>query len=177
MALDYEQDIRIDADALDLEWLDQPRLMLRYSKELAKAEREQNRLKEKLAVTEAQLDRDVRLTPGDYIPMDPKTGTPKFKITEAVVRGCVIQDDDYKEVHEELIQAQFEVKVLKGAVDAIQQRKDALQDLVRLHGQNYFAGPKVPRDLAKEVASRETQQAYNRKKSNEAVSRKRRRNN
>jgi len=27
------------------------------------------------------------------------------------------------------------------------QRKDALENLVRLHGQQYFAGPKMPRDV------------------------------
>ena len=37
---------------------------------------------------------------------------------------------------------------------AFEQRKDALENLVRLHGQQYFAGPKIPRDLPSEMEKR-----------------------
>jgi hypothetical protein len=37
-------------------------------------------------------------------------------------------------------------------------RKAALENLVQLHGQNYFAGPKVPRNLSKERDEKEERQ-------------------
>ena len=45
----------------------------------------------------------------------------------------------------------------QGAVYAFEQRKTSLENLVRLHGQQYFAGPKMPRDLRKEVDRRAQQ--------------------
>ena len=38
--LNPEQDLKIDAEALDLEWLGQPNLFYRYSEALAKARKE-----------------------------------------------------------------------------------------------------------------------------------------
>jgi hypothetical protein len=32
----------------------------------------------------------------------------------------------------------------------MEQRKDALENMVRLHGQQYFAGPRIPRNLTEE---------------------------
>lgn len=162
MELDYERDLYIDESALDVEWLDQPMLMMRYSKELSKAEREVARLKEKQAVVKAEFDRDIRLVPESF--------DVKGKITEAVVSNTILFQKEYKEVTTELIEAQYELSMLKGAVNAIHQRKDALQDLVRLHGQRYFAGPSVPRDITHEV-----KQQHEKKVSNSAVKIRRRR--
>ena len=156
MELDYERDLYIDESALDVEWLGQASLMFRYSKELAKAEREIARLKEKQAVVKAELDRDIRLVPEDF--------DIKVKVTEAVVSNTILFQEEYKTITNELIEAQYEVSMIKGAVNAIHQRKDALQDLVRLHGQRYFAGPSVPRDLSHEV-----RQQHEKAVSNKAV--------
>jgi hypothetical protein len=52
----------------------------------------------------------------------------------------------------------YEAEVLQGAVNAVDHRKDALENLVRLHGLQYFAGPKVPRNLSEEREYREEQQ-------------------
>jgi hypothetical protein len=142
--LEYERDLCIDESALDVEWINQPTLMFKYSRELAKAEKEVSRLKEKISVERARLDKDIRSNPVKY-----KVGD--IKITEAVVSNAIVTNKDFQELTKDLIEAQYEVNMVKGAVDAVKQRKDALQDLVRLHGQQYFAGPTVPRDLSAEV--------------------------
>lgn len=151
--MDYEKDMYIDESALDVEWLGQPTLMMRYSRALAKAEKEVSRLKEKIKVTAAVLDKDIRSNPGQY-KID-------VKLTEAVVNNAIIIQDEYQELQEELIDAQYEVNMLKGAVESIKERKDALQDLVRLHGQQYFAGPSVPRDISFEAKQRFEKQTSN----------------
>jgi hypothetical protein len=43
----------------------------------------------------------------------------------------------------------------QAAVNAFEQRKSALENLVRLFGQSYFAGPKMPRDLHWEKEEKE----------------------
>lgn len=144
MELQYEQDLFIDESALDVECLNQPLLMRRYTKELSIAEKEVARLKEQIDVEQAKLDRDIRNDPKKYNLGD-------FKITEAVVEGVIKTDKRMQEFRSQLIDALYEVNMLKGAVDSVRQRKDMLQELVKLHGQNYFAGPSVPRDLTHEV--------------------------
>jgi hypothetical protein len=151
--LDYERDLFIDESALDVEWLNQPLLMMRYSKQLAKAEKEVSRLKEKQRVVFATTDKDVRTNPGDY--------KISVKLTEEVVKNAVLSSDEYQDISAELIEAQYEYNMLKAAVESIKQRKDALQDLVRLHGQQYFAGPSIPRDLSHEAKQRHDKEVSN----------------
>lgn len=155
MELNYEQDLKIDETALDIECLDQAILMMRYSKELARAEKRVSNIKEELSVERAELDKDIRSNPDTF-------GIEK--ITESAINNCIILQDDYKAIQKKLIDAQYEAKMIKGAVDAVQQRKDMLQELVKLHGQRYFAGPKVERDLSGEVAKK-----HSRSQSNQAI--------
>lgn len=150
----YENDMYIDDSALDVECLDQPAMMMRYTAQLARAEREVSRLKEKQDVIKAGADKHIRAHPEQY-------GIEK--ITEAAIQGALVLEEQVKMVREELIEAEYEVKMLKGAVQATAQRKDMLEALIRLHGQQYFAGPSVPRDLSNEVKHKHEQQRSNEK--------------
>jgi hypothetical protein len=141
MVLQYEQDLFIDESALDVECLNQPLLMRKYTKELAKAEKEVARLKELLDIESAILDKDVRISPQ-------KHGLVDVKITNDVVASILTTSTKLKGIRSDIIEAVYEMNMVKGAVDAVRQRKDMLQELIKLHGQNYFAGPSVPRDLA-----------------------------
>jgi len=152
----FEEDIRIDEDALDIEWLNQPRLMLRYSKISAEAKMEMLLRKENLDLVKADLDKEIRSDPEKF-------GV--VKITETAVSNTIISHKLYKEANTAYLQAQYEADIAKGAVSAVEHKKDALENLVRLFGQNYFAGPQVPRDL-----SYEWQQTQKQKTTNESVS-------
>lgn len=153
--MNYEKDVRIDETSLDIEWLEQPSLMLKYGINESDLEKKKDLLKEKLDLTKADLDRKIRENPESF---------EISKITETVVANTIIMQDLYKEVYHEFLEVQHEYNIAKVAVRAIAQRKDALENLVRLHGQQYFAGPKVPRDITKERQNRdETRQANNKK--------------
>lgn len=143
--LNYEKDMWIDDTALDVECLHQPQLMMRYSRALADAKREVTRLKEQLDIVRAELDKKVRTDPDKY-GLD--------KITESVVTNTIMLDTQYQAAVDDLRDAQYEVNMLIGAVDSVQQRKDMLEALIKLHGQQYFAGPKMPRDLSFEARQR-----------------------
>lgn len=152
----FEEDIRIDEDALDIEWLNQPRLMLKYSKISAEAKMEMLLRKEGLDLIKADLDKEIRSDPEKF-------GI--VKITETAVSNTIISHKLYKEANTAYLQAQYEADIARGAVSAVEHKKDALENLVRLFGQNYFAGPQVPRDL-----SYEWQQTQKQKTTNESVS-------
>jgi hypothetical protein len=138
--MSYEEDMYIDESALDIELLDQPSLMAKYSRLLAEAKRDRDIAKEALDLKKAEINLDVRDHPQNYS---------LEKVTVDSVEACILQQDDYKEALKELNDANYEVNVLQGVVSAIDHRKSALENLVRLYGQNYFAGPAIPHDISK----------------------------
>jgi len=146
--MDYEKDIQIDCDALDVEWLDQPGLMMKYARYAAEMRMEADNEKEALDLIKAGLDREIRTDPE------------KFginKITESVILNTIIIQPRHVKANDIYIQARYESEVARGAVAAIEQRKTSLENLVKLHGQKYFAGPEVPRDLSWEWEQKEKQ--------------------
>lgn len=159
--LNYEQDLAIDETALDLEWLGQSMLMIKYVEASASARREVDRMKERLSVKRAELAKNIRKNPGDW-------GIEK--VTNDSVNECIITEKSYKDVQDDLIDAQYEYQMASGAVQAVEQRKQALENMSKLLGLQYFAGPKTPRDLPHEV---QLEQKKNR--SNESVTITRRR--
>lgn len=139
---DYIQDMKIEPDELDLELIGQPVLMVKYSAKLSEAKERRDLMKEELDLTRAQCDRDIREEPGKF---------GLEKITETAVSNIILTLDDFKDAQEQLRRVNYDVNVLQGVVNAIEQRKSALENLVRLLGQNYFAGPSIPRNLQEET--------------------------
>ena len=143
---DYATEIKIDPNALDVEWLEQPQLFMKYAEAAVNARTVMDRAKENLDVCRAELDLEVRS---------------KFekKPTESQIANTIITEDRYKEENMKYIEAKHEYDILSAAVRAFDQKKSALENLVRLQGQQYFAGPQEPRDLGMEWDSRVKQKA------------------
>ncbi len=148
--MDYEKDITIDVDALDVEWAGQARLMIQYAKHAAKMRLEVDRKKEQLDIIKAELDKKIRISPEDF-------GI--VKLTESFVTSTIITQKEYMIVNEEFLQVAYESNMAQGAVRALEGKKTSLENLVKLHGQQYFAGPSVPRDLSKEWEQHEKQRS------------------
>lgn len=144
--MNYEKDIRIDETALDVEWLNQPELMRKYTRYQAGLQLDEDEAKENLEFITAELDKEIRSNPEKF-------GIEK--ITEGVIKNTILLQDKYKDINKEYLNAKFENNTGKGAIKAIDNRKKALENLVTLHGQQYFAGPKVPRNLSWEVQERQ----------------------
>ena len=143
--MNYEDDLSIDESALDVEWLEQPQLMFKYARYCAELEKLADDAKDKLEFVKAELEEDIRANPDKY-------GI--VKITEAVVAGTILLQKGYKDAMAEYGKAKFDSKVASGAVRSFDQRKTALENLVRLNGQQYFAGPTVPRNLHEEYEAK-----------------------
>ena len=138
---DYEKDIEIDPNSLDVNWLDQAPKFWKYAKLSAEIRKRVDLAKEHLDVVRAEVDREIRSDP-KLFEID--------KITEAVVQNTILVTNKYKNANTAYIDAKYEFEISRAAVQAMEQRKDALENLVKLHGMSYFAGPSVPRDLSKE---------------------------
>lgn len=139
---DYEEFMEIDEDSLDVEWLEQPKKMVQMVKIAAKVKINMERAKDNLAQVKAELAKKVRAAPEKY-------GIEK--ITIDAVNDVVQTDAKYIEAYEEYLEAVYENEVASGSVKATEQRKSSLENLVKLHGQQYFAGPKVPRNLSEQA--------------------------
>jgi len=141
----YVLDMEISPQDLDVEWLEQPKLMMKYTKKLAELREKRDLVKEEMELTRAELDREIRESPEEF---------GLEKINNDVVANTILTVEDYQKVSKKLIRANYEVNVMSGIVQAVEQRKQALENLVRLHGQQYFAGPTVPRNLKEELENR-----------------------
>lgn len=134
----YSDDMKIDDSALDIEWLEQPTLMFKYAKLSAEAKMDLDRAKDRLDLVKAEID--------SWIRKDPKAfGVDK--ITESVVLNTVMTQTEYIEAQEAVLNAKYNFDVVRGAAEAVNARKDALENMVKLYGMQYFAGPKVPHNL------------------------------
>jgi hypothetical protein len=148
--LNYEDDINIDEGALDVEWLEHSRLMFKYCEMTAEAHRKMDLSKENVDFTKARLDKEIRADPDAYGVVAGPRG-----ITESAIFAAIAAHDEYRDANQKFLDCRYEYEVAQGAVKAFEHRKSALENLVRLHGVSYFAGPQVPRNLAEERQARD----------------------
>ena len=146
--MNYEENTNIDSSQLDIEWLEQPRLTMMYARHQAGIQRDEETAKEKLEFVSAELDKKIRKNPEKF-------GIEK--ITESVIRNTILLSHEYEQANTEYIDVRFENNVAKGAVRAMDTKKVSLENLVKLNGQQYFAGPRSPRDISQEWEKHEKQ--------------------
>ncbi len=125
----------IDQTRLDQEWREQPGLFLRHRDALAHANKAIVAAKGRLKYTEAELRLAIRRDPQNY----GLSGKP----TVDTVEDAMTLQPAYQKALADYGQAMFEAELLDGAVEALRQRKNALENLVQLEGQAYHSEPKV----------------------------------
>jgi len=137
----YDDEVLIDEMALDVEWLEQSALMRKYTRIEAEAKRDMNSAKEYQDFIKATLDRDIRKDPDKF---------GAIKVTEPVVTSTILLQLKYQAAAKATNDTRYAYDIASGVVKAFEQRKTALENLVKLLGQSYFAGPVTPRDLSRE---------------------------
>lgn len=156
---DYKDDVQIDIDSLDWEWLRQPSLYMKYAEKEAEKNKEVKQIKQQIEVRRAKLCRDI-------------LAANEKKPTDKVIESMIFEDAEYISLLDELNTANYEADILSSAVSALNQKKSALENLVKLWAGQYFAGPREPRDTANipsikdqalEAADKRQRQALNRK--------------
>lgn len=157
----------IDKNRLDDEWLNQPKRYFEWAVQLEDARADIDDAKREYDVTKTEFDEvkakvelDIRNDPDDYhLP----------KVTDKSIAAVVLMQLDYKEAEDSLYKAQERIDtakhragILQAVVSALDQRKKALEKLVDLHGQKYFATPRASENSA-EVVDGMTKRAIRRR--------------
>ena len=121
--------VHIDPLALDKEWLRQGDLVLDACTTQANARKAWEKTKRQLTLHEAELKGFIRATPEEY---------GLAKITEGGVTSTMEAIASHQIKSDEVIEAHFRYELSKGVVDALENKRDALKDLVKLEGRGYF---------------------------------------
>lgn len=178
--LDYHRDIRIEPDALDVEWLEQPDLMMSYSLACDEAGKERDAAKllmdkasENIKEVKALVLLEVRRNPQDYDidKVTESSASAAVEVNEKVSQAKIA----YYEACERHNEAKHRFNNLYSAVKGFEQRKTSLENLVRMLGMNYFSSPNVERNLGQEYSQyRHKRTAMNKKSSREKIKSRRR---
>lgn len=134
--MSYENDLDIDLEMLEKEWLKQPGLYAKYSQLKAEAKKEMDRAAEKVKTVRSELI--LKAKKGDKELLG-------FKPTESTIEAWYRTQDAWQEAKQEYIDAEYEYNMMDGAVFAFSQRKSALESLVSLWIGNYYSTPKSPK--------------------------------
>lgn len=164
--MDYQNDIRINESALDVEWINQASLAMKYGEHWAECVREATRCEERIKLVRAELIEEAN--------KDPETVLGKgIKPTGVNIESYYRNHSRHKKAKRDYVDACYERDIAEIAKKEIcYTRKAALENLVRLHGQQYFASPAQPRDISIEVGIEEERQ----KEANNKVAKKLNRN-
>ena len=138
----YLDDIKIEADALDLEWVHHPQKYMKWAEKAAEAEDRVKICKEKLEVVDAKIDREVRTTSQE-------------KVTEGLIKSQTALDERHQEALQKLNDAIYQERLFSAAVKAMEHKKSALENLVKWWAGQYFAGPIEGRDIRREAAKKD----------------------
>lgn len=126
----FAQDVRIDFTHLHFEWAAQPELTYYYGEQLAEAKRKVDRAEEAMDVAKSKATKE--------------SFSKGLKVEDAKADAAL--NPEYTKSVSNYNQARYESNLAQAAFDAIQTKKYALENLVRLHGQEYFAMPVEPKE-------------------------------
>ena len=129
--------LKIDKFNLDEEWIKQPNLFFKSARRLANARLAVDEAKAELNLTKAELESAIRTDPIGY---------DLGKVTEKSVEACVLMQSEYSLAIDKWHKAKHLANIEQAKVNALEQRKDALQDIVKLQGRDYFSTPIVPEE-------------------------------
>jgi len=137
----FEEDVRIDEMALDVELLRQPELVLKYGRMVVDAEFKVKGLK-------LELDALVsKLTTRAYQYPKKCFGNPD-KPTVRQIEAYIKTHKKHMEISKELFEAEKRhalLLVVRNDIDF--SKRESLKNLVSLHMSEYFGGPDMPRDI------------------------------
>jgi len=139
MKNDFEQDLEINPNELDVQASMQAEIYFKWAEKAVKARERLDRAKFQLEVSQATLSSQARVDPDSF-------GI--TKVTKTGLDAAVKSHPDYVEAYEEYLKAKSSSALMDKAADAMEQKKRMIEVLITLHGQQYFAGPSVPRNLS-----------------------------
>lgn len=147
---EFKRDVEIDPNELDLACTTQAEIFFKWAERLVISRNRVDRLKKQLETKYASISSDIRQNPESF-------GMGKSRVTESSIDATIRTDPDYAELYDDWLKARYNMNMLDMAVKAMEQRKRMIEVLVTLHGQEYFAGPSIPRNLGEAWVKRRKQ--------------------
>lgn len=147
MSRNYDEDLKIDKDQLEIEWEKQPMIYFYWAQKEAEALEARDRANQKMNIVQAEMDAKVRSNPGDYGLND--------KPTETAIKNIVTNSKEYRLVENDVIEKNKTVRVLQAAVIAFDHKKRALTKLVDLWLGSYWASNGgAPKEMKEDINKR-----------------------
>lgn len=141
----FKIDQKIDPAELDIAALMQAELFGTYAMAAVEARAAVDLAKAQLDAVEARLSLECRSNPSEF---------GLEKATESAVSQAVTCHSEYVEARDAMYDAKNKSAAADAMTSTIEMKKRMIEVLTTLHGQQYFAGPSVPRDLVERVANR-----------------------
>jgi len=138
---EFREDKEIDPSQLDVECVRLGERTYKWAQAAIEAEKVEEEAKFKMGLAEARLEIECRKNPENF---------GLTRVTDASVKAAVLSHPDVSAAFKKWLDAKRNHKLLQAAVRVMDTKKRMLQGLITLHGQQYFAGPSVPRDLVAE---------------------------
>jgi len=153
--MNYERDMYIDESSLDVECLEQPLLATRWGKYYNDCLDELIRTEENVKIVRSELIIEINKEPEKFLGEG-------IKPTDTKIEAAYRIHPRYKEAKEKWMQAmkkKNDAEIVKNEISFT--RKASLENLVQLYIGQYFAGPKLPRNLTQE--REKMKERYNKK--------------
>lgn len=147
MPRNYDEDLKIDKDQLEIEWEKQPMIYFYWAQKEAEALEARDRANQKMNIVQAEMDAKVRSNPSDYGLND--------KPTETAIKNIVTNSKEYRLVENDVIEKNKTVRVLQAAVIAFDHKKRALTKLVDLWLGSYWSSSGgAPKEMKEDINKR-----------------------
>lgn len=148
---ELEQGLKIDRNALEIEWEKQPDLFYRVSKALEGAISLRDEAETHVKEIEAKTDQEIRK----------KYTRSEEKVTEAQIKALLLTNPGVQEAKEDYLRLKEECGLLGALKDAYKQRSYALTGLVELYLGNYYSDLKKTGGEfnSKQVSKRQAREA------------------
>lgn len=143
--LTFKEVLPIDLSKLEVEWALQPEIYGHFAQQARKAELEYERALLRLEKFKAQKAMQIRMNPEQF---------GLSKVTESAVDDLIKLSPEYEELFNEVLDLKHRAKLFGVILKALEQRKDALANLVKLLSMEYFSAdlpPDVEQDLRQKL--------------------------
>lgn len=138
-----KRDRSIEVKQLDVEAVELASLIGGWGEESAECRYQKEALELSLERLESELSLNIRSRPSDYGLGD--------KPTEGAIKAALKLQPKFQKLEDEIREVTREYWHYENHMKALEVKRRMLEYLGDLHGRLYFAGPKIPRDLLKEV--------------------------
>jgi len=137
-----EKVMDIDRNNLDLECVKLPKVYLVFGEAYAESLLHSDEADRDLKIIKAELDFKVRSKPKKY--------KLKARVTEKAIENAILTSKEYRKAEKVCIERRYTTSLLREILRSLEMKKKSLENLVILHGQNYFSTP-TPKNVDKET--------------------------